>query len=253
MQRLLTEKGLHLWHIDFDAASPDVEQYRAVLNDAERKRARRFHFRRHEHQYIIAHGALRYILGLYLHRSPAEVSMSALKLGKPVLTDSPLEFSLSHSDARGVVAIARRHVGVDIERLRPIPDAKDLARRFFSAAEARHISDCPAESQSAEFLRYWTWKEAYLKGCGVGLHIPFNSLPSPIDDSNASKGQNISDQDRELNVATDWTFHEFQVEHNYIGAVAVNGGFDKVEDFFWIDEQLRCGSSYDLQELDFVR
>ena len=249
MQRVLTEKGLHLWHIDFDAASPHVEQYRAVLNDAERKRASRFHFRRDEHRYIIAHDALRHILGLYLHRSPAEVSMSALKLGKPVLTDSPLEFSLSHSDARGVIAIAHRDVGVDIERLRPIPDAKDLAQRFFSASEARHISHCPAESQSAEFLRLWTWKEAYLKGRGVGLHIPLSSLRSPTNDY---KGQNISDQDRELNAATHWMFHEFQVEHNYVGAVAVNGGFDKVEDFLWAQEQLRSGNRNDVQGLELV-
>lgn len=231
-QRLLqalSETGIHLWHLDLDATSSCLEQYRAVLDVAERNRATRFYRRRDEHRYITAHGVLRHILGRYLHRSPIAVSISALKFGKPVLSDSSLEFSLSHSDSRGVIAIARRQVGVDIERLRPIPDVVDLSQRFFSRLDALHISTCPAESRSVEFLRYWTFKEAYLKACGLGLSVPLESVPTPVKEF---KGR-ISDHDRQLNVTTRWMLHQFQLKRDYVGAIAVNGGFDRVEEFHW--------------------
>ena len=65
-------------------------------------------------------------------------------------------------------------IGVDVELLRPMPDAIDLARQNFSAAECAELAATPSEDQALAFLLGWTRKEACLKAIGSGLSISPN-------------------------------------------------------------------------------
>ena len=88
-----------------------------------------------------------------------------------------LQFNISHSHELALCAItASRAIGVDIEYLRPLPDAEPLAQRFFSKAEHARIQALPADEQAQVFLRLWTGKEAYLKATGKGLSHPLNQV-----------------------------------------------------------------------------
>jgi 4'-phosphopantetheinyl transferase len=226
--RALTEDSLHVWYVQLDRCLSQVDDYRAILSDVERSRASRFHFQRDQERYVIAHGVLRYLLAIYLERDPRNVPISRLACGKPVLTDVPLEFNLAHSNDMAVIAIARRQVGVDIERMRTLPDAVDLAQRFFPEAEALYIGQLPEKSRGIEFLRSWTRKEAYLKGCGVGLTVPLRSVSTGMNQSHKS-GPSMCCS--EGNPPSFWKFAELELDRSYVGAVAVKGGFDRVEEF----------------------
>lgn len=224
----LAENRLHVWYIHLDDTA-SLEQYYSTLTVAERGQASKFYLRRDEQRYIVAHGVLRKLLGVYTDRRPVDVPISSLDNGKPVLTDASLEFNLAHSHALAVVAIARRRVGVDIERLRPIPDAASIADCFF-AEEARFIRQVPEDSRSLEFLRRWTLREAYLKGLGVGLSVALQSVRVPATAARKTSKLNCH---CDGNSQSCWQFGELQLEPSYIGAVAVEGSFDKMEEFSW--------------------
>ena len=227
-RRALTGDSLHVWYVLLDRCLSRVDDYRAILSGAEQSRALRFHFQRDQERYVISHGVLRYLLATYVERDPRDVPISRLACGKPVLTDVPLEFNLAHSNDMAVIAVARRQVGVDIERLRTLPDAVDLAQRFFPQAEAVYIRQLPEKSRDIEFLRSWTRKEAYLKGCGVGLTVPLRSVSTGMNQSHKSAHSICCS---EGNPPSFWKFAELELHPSYVGSVAVKGGFDRVEEF----------------------
>ena len=84
--------------------------------------------------------------------------------GKPYLPGGP-QFSLSHTRGAAVVAIGAGCVGVDVERIRPIPES--LPRRVLSRTEYDWFQ---SQGQRAEdFFTLWTLKESYYKYLGTGL------------------------------------------------------------------------------------
>jgi len=114
---------------------------------------------------------LRTLLAGYIGVRPEEVPLQKNSWGKPLLPDSSgLWFNLSHSDDRWVAAVASFPVGIDLEARLPRKDPLRLAWRFLLPEEAWAVAFSPAEEQTTAFLRTWTKKEAFLKGCGMGLY-----------------------------------------------------------------------------------
>jgi 4'-phosphopantetheinyl transferase len=81
-----------------------------------------------------------------------------------------VQFNLSHSADVALIGFAEDcEIGVDVEKIRPITDALDIAGRFFSAEERAELMSLPESEQQRAFFRCWTRKEAYLKATGDGL------------------------------------------------------------------------------------
>jgi 4'-phosphopantetheinyl transferase len=93
--------------------------------------------------------------------------------GKAVVTDC----NWSHSGGWLAVALGDGvRVGVDIERPRPRPRALELARRYFTAAEADALERLAPDAGQGAFLRLWCAKEAVLKAHGRGLAFGLDRL-----------------------------------------------------------------------------
>ncbi len=150
----------------------------ALLDDAERARAARFRSAEARERFVAGRALLKMALGARLKLPAPSIRLRVEPSGRPVLLDPApgIHFSLSHAGERVVVACADREVGVDIERLRPLPDALDLARRFYDASEAKALEALEGERRSRAFLQLWTHKEALVKarglGLGAGLRVP---------------------------------------------------------------------------------
>jgi 4'-phosphopantetheinyl transferase len=89
------------------------------------------------------------------------------------------ECELSFSSSGNVVVAGLSHgmpFGIDIENIRPIAEVVAVARRFFTANEARLIADLPDSRQGEAFLQHWTAKEAGLKATGKGIVSGLNSF-----------------------------------------------------------------------------
>lgn len=176
--------GLRLWRIDLDAAP--TQGAVASLSDAEWERARRFVFQRDRERFIAAHAALRETLGAATGMPAASLEFRLGAFGKPSLVEpAGLRFNLSHSQSVGLIGIgdaqAGRELGVDIELLRPMSDAQELARHYFSPAEREALAALPAPAQARAFLVCWTRKEACLKAAGMGLAVDTRSFDVGIE------------------------------------------------------------------------
>lgn len=149
---------------------PTVPQEAIWLSEEEWQRARRFHFQKDQHRFIMTHHFLRRILAQETQESPQTLVLTQTPYGKPMLQGFPeLHFNLSHAHERVIVAVSQgQPIGVDIEHLRPIEEL-DLARRFFNAEEVETLQALEPEQRLTLFFRLWTCKEAYLKATGEGL------------------------------------------------------------------------------------
>lgn len=165
-----------LWQVDLDATP--AAQAVASLSEAEWERARRFVFKRDRNRFIAAHAALRETLSSQCGIPASMLEFALGPFGKPMLAeDAGLRFNLSHSQSVALIAVCDdAEVGVDVELLRPMPDAEALADTYFSAAERRALAALPPESRDRAFLCCWTRKEACLKATGMGLSVDTRSF-----------------------------------------------------------------------------
>jgi phosphopantetheine--protein transferase-like protein len=158
-----------------DAPAGMVRTLQALLSSDERERARRFFFERDRRRFVVARGTLRRLLAGYLDCAPAEIAFSYGPNGKPALPPAtpgaaPLHFNVAHSDGLALYAFTRvGEIGVDVERIRDIPDWESIAELSFSRHELARLRACPPPQRREEFFRAWTRQEAVLKALGTGL------------------------------------------------------------------------------------
>lgn len=153
-----------------------------VLSDEERRRAERFRLEEDRRRSVVARGTLRMLLGRRLGADPRRLEFVEGAQGKPALRGGELDFNVSHSGDRVAIAIAAggSPVGIDIEVEQPrMTDLVVLARRYFSAGEAREVeraADVDADAAMRLFFTIWTAKEAVIKAVGGGLSIELASF-----------------------------------------------------------------------------
>jgi 4'-phosphopantetheinyl transferase len=159
------------WVVDLARPPVPVEELFARLVPDEQTRAVRYRLPRAREQFVVGRGLLRGFLGACLGVPPCSVPLTYLPSRKPVLALSgqPLYFNITHTDGILILVAGLRRVGVDVERLRPMPDAEGLVERFFSAAEAVAFRALPERDRLVAFFRGWTCKEAVLKAAGATI------------------------------------------------------------------------------------
>lgn len=171
----LARGTLHLWTVRIALDPRAVDDSLGRLTRAERAWAARLGSPGARARFVAARRALRALLGAYLGLEPTRVRLEEGPHGKPALRARrgarPLHFSVSHSGGLAVLAFsADGPVGVDVERLRPMPNALRLAERYLTRRERARVrwARGPA-ARSRAFLEAWTAKEALLKATGDGL------------------------------------------------------------------------------------
>ncbi|TFH27288.1 MAG: hypothetical protein E4H10_04355, partial [Bacteroidia bacterium] len=119
---------IHLWTASLDVSADQVERLLSVLSLEEKKRASNYKFASTQHRYIISQAVLRMLLSSYLEINPSDVNIGARQKGKPYLINDPsLCFNLSNShDLCVFVFSCDAEVGIDIEKIRDLPDIDQL-------------------------------------------------------------------------------------------------------------------------------
>jgi len=159
-------------YIDLDEdAGPEAE---SILSVEELERAARLQFEADRRHYVAAHAALRRALAAHTGERAETLRFTHSAFGKPSLSGwHRVRFSLSHSRALGFIAIGERGpLGVDVEQLREVPDALELAGQHFTRSECEALAALPEVERHRAFLTCWTRKEACLKAIGLGLIVP---------------------------------------------------------------------------------
>ena len=178
------------WKIPLAALAPQHRDFQKLLNPAEQARAARLVFDHDQERFVVARGALRTVLGIYLSVPAGTIEFNYGPYGKPSVQECALEFNLSHAADWAYLAISKSvPVGIDVERLR-VPSRHgwlDLAQRFFSASEVAELTAMAPDKQTEAFFACWTRKEAYIKLHGRGLSLPLAQFSvSAAPDSKAT-------------------------------------------------------------------
>ena len=223
--------NVHVWQIDLDNHPIPPEN----LSPAEQARAAQMRHPQARARFVAGRAALRAILARYLAIDPAEVNITTNAAGKPLLVDGSLQFNLAHSGSRALLAIAREHpIGIDLERIRPLPDAAGLAARIFSPAEQVAFAALPEADQLRAIFAAWTRKEAVAKARGEGLLLPPDRIEVSIQPGQPPRLLRL------IGLVEHWTLCDLNVGPDYAGALAVAGPVAGANSFFTRDESADC-------------
>ena len=204
---------VHLWRHDIDTepadACPTPESEGGLTSNAGPI------ISRNRYRMQASRLALRRILSLYLRRPASAIPIQQAAGGKPYVPDCRIEFSVSHSVAKWVCAIAHDTlVGVDVEVARAVPDCVTLARQHFAGVEADAIAALEGERRDMAFLICWTRKEAYLKLLGVGIQVDLGSFVTGVT------GDELTVKSIRPEITSDVTLQRFSPDGATIGSLA---------------------------------
>ncbi|GAA3145210.1 4'-phosphopantetheinyl transferase superfamily protein [Streptomyces rameus] len=169
---------MELWW--WQHGTPVPEGFAELLDASEHARAAAFRFPAHSTRFVWARALAKRIVG-----AAAGVPARAVRLtrepcpgcgdtghGPPVaeLPCGTVHLSLSHSEGYSALLLSPRHpVGLDIERVRPMP-VDVLAPATLGGDERAYVfGEPPGPRRSLAYLRCWTRKEAVLKAVGTGV------------------------------------------------------------------------------------
>jgi 4'-phosphopantetheinyl transferase len=221
----LARDEVHVWSAPLEQPAARVDELWRTLAADERARAERFVFMRDRSHFIVARGILRAVLGRYLGLAAERLAFVYGPHGKPALAETcggdMLRFNLAHSQGLALYAVTRgREVGVDIEQVRPLPDAVAIARHFFAAQEQEALRALPPGTKQAGFYHCWTRKEAYLKALGDGLARPLDQFSVSLAPGEPARLLTVAGDARE---AERWSLRALEPAPGYVGALAAPG------------------------------
>jgi 4'-phosphopantetheinyl transferase len=209
---------VHSWIATSEGSLPSGESLAAELSATELAESRRFRFEVHRHRFLAACFFRRRVLARYLGVRPNEVAFSYGAKGKPRLASelcSDLSFNAAEADGVSAIVVARgRNVGVDVERLRSVPEARGIVSGFGSPIEKDAFGRIRDEQQAHWFLRWWTGKEAFVKAVGEGLSLPLASFSILVSAGGGLRLEGGGDA---------WSVQTLDPAPGYVGALVVEG------------------------------
>ena len=228
----LADDEVHVWRAWLECPPLELSHYASTLSKSEQRRAHRLHLERDRRRFVIGRGILRAILGRYLGVDAGAIKFCYSAAGKPALStefDETLRFNVTHADSLALYAVGHSEVGVDVEHVREINEAEQIANRFFTAGERTELRAVPRAKRMETFLRVWTRKEAYLKACGIGIAEIANRVEVSLHDEatcfQVGTG-NIVNSSR-------WSLHDLTPAPGYLAALANRGATPRLSWFNW--------------------
>ncbi|MDE2995929.1 MAG: 4'-phosphopantetheinyl transferase superfamily protein [Bacteroidota bacterium] len=137
-----------------------------ILTDQEINRRAGMRNEQRRRSFTAGRIALRTMLAEQLDINPVDVPIIVEPSGRLACPGSGLHLSLAHSGDVAVAVASPRLVGVDLEQVRPKPDA--LLEYILADEEREHVRSLNVPPNQKLFL-CWTVKEAVLKANGTGL------------------------------------------------------------------------------------
>lgn len=233
---LLPEKEVHIWQAALDLPGPVIQELSQTLSIDELERAQRFRFERDRKWFIAARGSLRTFLSHYLGVEPSTLRFCYGKHGKPRLVDpcgnGTVHFNVSRSEGLALYGFTRDHeIGVDIERIREIPEMEHIANQFFSIEERAIFCSLPESKKKEAFFNCWTRKEAFLKATGEGL---FRRLRTFAVSLVPGQPTSLLRVDRDFEAPSRWSIKDLDPAFGFAAAFAVEGRRWRLHCWQWL-------------------
>lgn len=205
---LAPDNHVHLYRLQISQNLHLLDDFTALLTPGELRRAGRYHQQKDNTRFKLGRGALRYLLGKYLHAAPGAIEFTHGPNGKPYISGfaEAIYFNVSYSADWILLAIAVSPVGVDVELIQPDFGYQDILTEHFSPAESQWVNN------PERFFTLWTRKEAFLKATGQGItqHLKI----APVTNGTHTLHTSLAPAD------SHWQMTSFNLQTNYMAAVA---------------------------------
>lgn len=150
-----------------------------ILSNKERQRYITYQKWKDARRFILSRAALRLILSNFCDIPYQLLEFSETLDKKPFLIhkgSKKLEFNLSHTDEKIVIAIDERAIGVDVENSNNAARPEIIGPKVLTTEEQLAVVNS-GDARNA-FCLYWTRKEAFLKAIGKGIDDEIVKVPA---------------------------------------------------------------------------
>lgn len=154
-----------------DVSNLDYKKYYDLLPKKRKERIDKYKF---EEDKKLSCGAW-VLLSIALKKHKINISKYEIeyeKNGKPCLKNCDYNFSISHSGNYVAVAISKKSIGIDIERIKPFEEK--MIKHIFNDLDLDNFNN--SKNKNYAFYQTWTYKESILKLTGEGLNNNLKDL-----------------------------------------------------------------------------
>ena len=200
-----------VWMAPLDVDAAEMDKLLRQLSPSEQKRVGALLEEKAARQYVVSRAMQRQLLASYAGGSPGEIQFGIVAMGKPTLSrpnNIGLQFNTTHSGSLVIIAVtANRDVGVDVEQMRRIPRALNVAKRCYSNVEYESVLALDGEARDRAFLSIWVKREGTAKARGDSV---WRGLASWKDGALE-------------HLANDFTVKPLELGPDFIGVVVARG------------------------------
>lgn len=206
---------LDIWEVNLQTMQLDnLALLQGVLDESELIRAAAFKFEKHKTLFLKRRVALRRVLAHYALEPNKKLFITRHKMEKPKLRQSRYQFNASNSKDYALIAVSSHDVGIDVEKIAPLEDLMSVAQTVFTQPELDNLYAQTNESaRLTMFYQYWSLKEAFLKGIGLGFSLDPKEVTFDL-----AKNQMIASP--AIYASPPWYFRQRQSLPGYMIAVA---------------------------------
>lgn len=222
---MLEKAAVRIFLVDLNQLVSDTELLQtcfSALDSHEVARRNRFSTLELRNRFTLVRGILRQLLGKHLGVPANRVEIVYNAYGRPGLKEpfnQQLQFNLSYSSHLALIALSRDlQIGVDIEKIQPIPEMDAIVSRWFSLLELDAWKRLQPDERLQGFYNGWTRKEAFIKATGLGLSYPLKQFSVTLTPS-------LPPRLVEVAGCTDhpWQLHDISPNTRFAAALATHG------------------------------
>jgi len=202
--------AVDLWKISIASQRQFLDKLYPFLSPEELLRVKNYHRQIDKDRFTLGKGMLRLILSKYLDCTPEKIIFKNGINDKPFVDEgSKLQFNVSYSQNKILIAVSAEPVGLDIEYINPDFAYRPLLENCFMEDEISVILKASRPRQV--FFQFWTRKEALLKASALGLGDYLKDF-SCLDGT--------QEMPQQLGFSSDWRIKSFLMENDYQVSIA---------------------------------
>lgn len=159
---------VHLWRIRLNLPLVELSHLEKKLTAKEKMKASKYLHQKDRNSFIIGQACTKKLVAQYLNIEVSQVIFQIGMNGKPYIPiHHKLHFNLSHSGEWVFIAFGSQELGIDLEKIAGNFITDSLLEQCFHSNELKVIKE--SCDPTAEFFKFWTRKEAFLKATGIGI------------------------------------------------------------------------------------
>ncbi len=222
--------SVRIWKVPLSLSSDTIARCENFLSPEEIEKSKRILLPKDQARFIISRGTLRTILSRYVNEHPGNLVFGYGAHGKPFLTHPPtassIQFNVSHCIDMAIIAVSSsRHLGIDVEKVRALPELKHILERFFSRQERVFVESMNDEIRDRAFFQIWTRREAAAKALGLDLSAALSDLGIPFfAPGNGIRLEHVRNAAQDLQSGKNgWFLQDLQIDASHVGAICSEG------------------------------